>query len=105
MEDRVYLPALPPHDAERSGRHGLKDVLYGAGTLQDYARAAVRADRVDRRSKDAADARIAAVLRANVKLAGALDMVRETLNGGNVDDLLYIINTALYEHHTVTGSK
>ena len=35
---------------------------------------------------------------ANVKLAGALDMIRETLQGGNVDDLLYIINTALEEH-------
>jgi hypothetical protein len=35
---------------------------------------------------------------ANVKLAGALDMIRETLKGGNVDDLLYIINTALEEH-------
>ena len=35
---------------------------------------------------------------ANLKLAGAIDMIRETLNGGNVDDLLYIINTALEEH-------
>jgi hypothetical protein len=35
---------------------------------------------------------------ANLKLAGAIDMIRETLNGGNVDDLLYIINTALAEH-------
>jgi hypothetical protein len=34
----------------------------------------------------------------NLKLAGAIDMIRETLNGGNVDDLLYIINTALAEH-------
>jgi hypothetical protein len=35
---------------------------------------------------------------ANLKLAGAIDMIRETLNGGTVDDLLYIINTALAEH-------
>ena len=35
---------------------------------------------------------------ANLKLAGAIDMIRETLKGGNVDDLLYIINTALEEH-------
>ena len=35
---------------------------------------------------------------ANLKLAGAIDTIRETLNGGNVDDLLYIINTALAEH-------
>jgi len=35
---------------------------------------------------------------ANLKLAGAIDMIRATLNGGNVDDLLYIINTALAEH-------
>ena len=32
---------------------------------------------------------------ANIKLLGALDMIRETLQGGNVDDLLYIINTAI----------
>jgi hypothetical protein len=38
------------------------------------------------------------VLCANVKLAGALDMVRETLYGATVDDLVYIINTALAEH-------
>jgi hypothetical protein len=31
----------------------------------------------------------------NIKLLGALDMIRETLNGGEVDDLLYIINTAI----------
>jgi hypothetical protein len=35
---------------------------------------------------------------ANLKLVGAIDMIRETLNGGTVDDLLYIINTALAEH-------
>jgi hypothetical protein len=27
-------------------------------------------------------------------------MIRETLKGGNVDDLLYIINTALAEHRS-----
>jgi hypothetical protein len=32
---------------------------------------------------------------ANIKLLGALDMIRETLKGGAVDDLLYIINTAV----------
>lgn len=35
---------------------------------------------------------------ANLKLAGAIDMIRETLQGGHVDDLLHIINTALEEH-------
>ena len=34
---------------------------------------------------------------ANIKLLGALDMIRETLQGGNVDDLLYIINTAIID--------
>jgi hypothetical protein len=29
-------------------------------------------------------------------------MIRETLHGGNVDDLLYIINTALEEHRSKT---
>jgi chromosome segregation ATPase len=37
----------------------------------------------------------AALKEANTKLIGAIDMIRETLHGGNVDDLLYIINTAL----------
>jgi len=39
---------------------------------------------------------------ANLKLAGAIDMIRETLKGGNVDDLLYIINAALEEHRGTT---
>jgi hypothetical protein len=32
---------------------------------------------------------------AKIKLLGALDMVRETLKGGEIDDLLYIINNAI----------
>jgi hypothetical protein len=32
---------------------------------------------------------------ANIKLIGALDMIREALNGGNVEDLLLTINDAL----------
>lgn len=32
---------------------------------------------------------------ANTKLVGALDMIRETLNGGNVEDLLHTVNEAL----------
>jgi hypothetical protein len=43
---------------------------------------------------------IADLKAANFKLAGAIDMIRATLNGGNVDDLLYIINTALAEHRS-----
>ena len=35
------------------------------------------------------------------KLVGALDMIRETLNGGNVEDLLMTINAALNEYHAV----
>ncbi len=31
----------------------------------------------------------------NTKLIGAIDLIRETLNGGTVDDLAYIINRAL----------
>jgi hypothetical protein len=46
---------------------------------------------------------IADLKAANVKLAGAIDMIRETLQGGNVDDLLYIINTALEEHRRNHG--
>lgn len=36
---------------------------------------------------------------ANTKLVGAIDMIRETLKGGNVEDLLLIINRALDEYH------
>jgi hypothetical protein len=32
---------------------------------------------------------------ANTKLLGALDMIREQLTGGNVQDLLYTINAAI----------
>ena len=38
---------------------------------------------------------------ANVKLVGAIDMIRETLNGSNVQDLLLIINGALDEAKNV----
>jgi hypothetical protein len=38
---------------------------------------------------------------AIVKLVGAIDMIRETLNGGNVEDLLLIINNALDEARNV----
>jgi hypothetical protein len=46
----------------------------------------------------AASASRAELLEANTRLAGALDMVRETLQGGNVQDLLHIINEALRLH-------
>ncbi len=36
---------------------------------------------------------------ANAKLVGALDMVREALHGGEVEDLLLIVNSALSEYH------
>ena len=36
---------------------------------------------------------------ANTKLVGALDMVREALHGGEVEDLLLIVNSALSEYH------
>lgn len=42
---------------------------------------------------------------ANTKLVGALDMIRETLSGGNVDDLLYIINTALEENELALATS
>jgi hypothetical protein len=45
-----------------------------------------------------ASASRAELLEANTKLAGALDMVRETLQGGNVQDLLHIVNEALRLH-------
>lgn len=34
---------------------------------------------------------------SNIKLVGAIDMIHETLRGGNVEDLLLIINRALAE--------
>jgi hypothetical protein len=38
---------------------------------------------------------------AIVKLVGAIDMIRETIHGGNVQDLLLIINNALDEAKNV----
>jgi hypothetical protein len=62
------------------------------------------ADALDRWHEGVFPCEAAAELRrlhaANLKLAGAIDMIRETLKGGNVDDLLYIINTALAEHRS-----
>jgi hypothetical protein len=53
----------------------------------------------------AAGGELQALLNANCKLAGALDMIRESLTGGNVDDLLYIINTALDAHYATFDSS
>ena len=50
-----------------------------------------------------AEAELRRLHAADLKLAGAIDMIRETLKGGNVDDLLYIINTALEEHRGNPG--
>lgn len=47
------------------------------------------------RQRDEARTELAAALEINIKLVGAIDMIRETLNGGNVQDLLFIINNAL----------
>lgn len=58
----------------------------------------IKADPHARAHHDAAAAELRRLYSANLKLAGAIDMIRETLKGGNVDDLLYIINTALEEH-------
>lgn len=38
------------------------------------------------------------LLAANTKLACAIELIRETLNGGEVQDLHQIINAALAEH-------
>jgi hypothetical protein len=51
------------------------------------------------------DPTIDALVAANTKLVGALDMVRETLNGGNVQDLVYIINTALEENRRAAAPQ
>jgi hypothetical protein len=58
----------------------------------------IKADPASKTHHDEAAAELRRLQAANLKLAGAIDMIRETLNGGNVDDLLYIINTALEEH-------
>lgn len=41
---------------------------------------------------------VAALQAANVALVGAIDMIRETLDGGDVQDLRQIINAALAKH-------
>ncbi len=58
----------------------------------------IKADPASKTHHDEAAAELRRLYAANLKLAGAIDMIRETLEGGNVDDLLYIINTALEEH-------
>lgn len=39
---------------------------------------------------------------ANTKLVGAINLIRETLNGGEVQDLHQIINAALAAHDATT---
>jgi len=58
--------------------------------------------RRDQSKEQDTEAELRRLRSANLKLAGAIDMIRETLQGGNVDDLLYIINTALEEHRSKT---
>ena len=41
------------------------------------------------------DLRASLLEQVNIKLVGAIDMIRESLNGGNVQDLLFIINSTL----------
>jgi len=60
----------------------------------------INADPASKTHHDEAAAELRRLVAANLKLAGAIDMIRETLQGGNVDDLLYIINTALAEHRS-----
>lgn len=42
------------------------------------------------------------LLEANTKLVGAINLIRETLNGGEVQDLHQIINSALAAHAATT---
>ena len=42
------------------------------------------------------------LLRINTKLVCSLDLIRETMNGGDVQDLHQTINDALAEHESVT---
>lgn len=42
------------------------------------------------------------LLEANTKLVGAIELIRETLRGGEVQDLHQIINAALAAHDATT---
>ena len=77
-----------------------EDVRIGVQDSEDW-NAGTTWHPVGRLCRDAA-AELRRLHAANLKLAGAIDMIRETLNDGNVDDLLYIINTALEEHRGTT---
>lgn len=68
---------------------------YSLDTLRSYALQAVALERE----------RVAALAEANLKLVGALDMIREQLTGGNVQDLLYIINTAIQTNRCANIEK
>lgn len=50
------------------------------------------------RAKDAINA-IEEQSMVAVRLACAIDHIREALSGGNVEDLMYVINAALAEYH------
>lgn len=45
------------------------------------------------------------LLEANIKLVGALNLIKETLNGAEVQDLLEIINTAIDKHNEILQER
>ena len=80
-------------ERENTARRGVEAEQDEQGLLADIARIG--------REHDAAIVRAERAEAANVKLVGAIDMIRETLSGGNVEDLLLIINNALDEAKNV----
>ena len=111
-----------PCNCEVKLRLAIRDLYRGdGGPLNDYnqgwndgtdaaaevfsalspARRGVEADHELQNAFEDAVTRAERAEAANAKLVGAIDMIRETLNGSNVQDLLLIINNALDEARNV----
>jgi hypothetical protein len=70
------------------------------GTILALCAAARRGVEADHELQNAFEDVVTRAERAEaaiVKLVGAIDMIRETIHGGNVQDLLLIINSSLDE--------
>jgi hypothetical protein len=111
-EEEMTMPTIKQIDAAHEAIRPFSESLYSVlAPIFAAARRGVEAEQEIARLKMLNDGhqRLATQYReraeraeaANVKLVGAIDMIRETLHGGNVQDLLLIINNALDEARNV----
>lgn len=100
MKDLYRGDGGPLNDYDQGWNDGI-EAASKALRAENDARRGVEADHELQNAFEDAVTRAERAEAANVKLVGAIDMIRETLNGSNVQDLLLIINGALDEAKNV----